>query len=772
MNRRHPLEYRRLSTKSPRSFLFYIVANVGPDDEQRPLAVALRQGDDMKVGPEHRVKRLLGNALRLVHVLSEPANRVAIETERALAAAWYRSSDHAGIPLQRPEVPDAVQPPFRIKKRSPFLKPRAELPWSHDIREFPFISTCLMLGLMSDPVYCTRPHDVQAQPLATAFRDDRREYGMVVLDISDMDNIGYGIVAFPIHYMAEVQPDPYGNYDPIEGEPPAREPDVVLAENRPRLPLSAGQYTKELWYSGYGSELTDLERFRVVDVSALDYLWPSHHRADDSSTSRSISTSASPHEDQRNSHAYQEAISNLIHQTQYTNDVKSVTFHKSAGLADIQRQMLRRLEETSENLGSSTVLGQLLSLAYAGQSVLNWVAFQNISYEGIATAIESDELKNASALSLCIDNISGDPNVLFAALSRSENLVQLCFLQRPTRETDNASAHLFEQMCASSLRVSGSSLPVASEKDREDTTADVRANWLQDRKIILTCAFSAPLREMAWLPNSEQRRASIPAHAFPVTHMFVRRQLDVSDNRKFQPEYHFVGDALLDPERFATGFLSYIRSIQTDNYLLSFALGPPTLEAYASKPTRLSVSPIPAESFIMARKGGDRAALSDGEGAGQANRDPHVRDIEPGSWVVLVTAERYLNPEAARREEEYPWGYPIEAIFSRYAFIRARSRILVGHLRGDGEMSIPLLDALVGPASLEVVGGLHEFLRETAPHIDAALVERLLDKTENDLGKRDQPSLAPGMNQLSVLNDDDARTVFSGFLADSMVHTR
>ncbi|KAJ3520300.1 hypothetical protein NM208_g13764 [Fusarium decemcellulare] len=105
-----------------------------------------------------------------------------------------------------------------------------------------------------------------------------------------------------------------------------------------------------------------------------------------------------------------------------------------------------------------------------------------------------------------------------------------------------------------------------------------------------------------------------------------------------------------------------------------------------------------------------------------------------------------LNPEAVRREKKYPWGYPTEAIFSRYAFIRARRRMRAEHLQGHADMSTLLLDTLVGPAYLDIVGGLHDFLLETAPHIDNSLVQKLLDETESDLGKRNQPSLAPGMS--------------------------
>lgn len=94
-----------------------------------------------------------------------------------------------------------------------------------------------MLGLISNPVHYTRPHDVQPQSLSAAFRDGYLEYGMVVLDISDLDNIGYGIVGFPFNYMAEVWVDrPFCGWDPIEDPLLVGDSHIALKVNHLRLP--------------------------------------------------------------------------------------------------------------------------------------------------------------------------------------------------------------------------------------------------------------------------------------------------------------------------------------------------------------------------------------------------------------------------------------------------------------------------------------------------------------------------------------------------------
>lgn len=107
-----------------------------------------------------------------------------------------------------------------------------------------------------------------------AFRDDTPHHGMVVIDISDLDRIRYGIVAFTLHHMAMANVPPDRDYDPVEDDPPVRDPDPVLEEKRPRRPLSANSYMKKFFYRDHendGRRVKELElRHWVADPSAMD----------------------------------------------------------------------------------------------------------------------------------------------------------------------------------------------------------------------------------------------------------------------------------------------------------------------------------------------------------------------------------------------------------------------------------------------------------------------------------------------------------------------
>lgn len=284
------LRYTCLETKSPRSFLFFIVASVGPKATSRPLAVAYRQGNDVEQSPFSRVRHVVDNTLRLIDVLSDPANRIALEAELELARAWYQYQDpeqpYDGLAeRRRPTVPDSSQPLFSTYKKPQAVEIQPELSWDSSLREFPFASTCLLLALLvggDDGSNTTRPGDVQLQPLSTAFWGDCLEYGLVVLDISDLENVKYGIVAFPVRYMAEVfYRGEMCGWDPIEDPPPRYEPDTILIEHRPRVPLSILQYLREYFYSwGIDPEpsLVKLEEKPLVDMSVLNCTFLCLHR--------------------------------------------------------------------------------------------------------------------------------------------------------------------------------------------------------------------------------------------------------------------------------------------------------------------------------------------------------------------------------------------------------------------------------------------------------------------------------------------------------------
>jgi hypothetical protein len=256
--------YIKIGAFCPRSFLFVIVANVGPAGASRSLAVAYRQGDNyIKQSYFERVEHFVVDTLAVIEILSDPASRALLEAERALAADWYRGS-HQVDWNERPSVPDSVPPPWvQWYKRNNGPQHQPQLPWRGDdaLTEFPFTTTCLLLGLLGDngdqgkwdktnKRSRTRLGDVQLQPLSTVFRGDCNEYGLVVLDISDLNSgVKYGIAAFPVLYMAEVVwRDRSSGWNPIVDSPPEKEPDIVPFSPRPRVLLSIYQWLSKYYH--------------------------------------------------------------------------------------------------------------------------------------------------------------------------------------------------------------------------------------------------------------------------------------------------------------------------------------------------------------------------------------------------------------------------------------------------------------------------------------------------------------------------------------------
>lgn len=440
-----------------------------------------------------------------------------------------------------------------------------------------------------------------------------------------------------------------------------------------------------------------------------------------------------------------QAIISLIGSTHEEDSFNMSIFDDVLLLPGFSSRLLRLLEEHPDRLGPTRSAGQLLKLAYAGQKHLDWIPYKHLSADGIAVALDSPELEGTESLIFRIGSNCGKMSQLAKSLPRLASLQQLCVLQEPTRTDDDPSAELFVQLSAAAA--------AADPKTQR---------LLQEARIILTGAHSASLRKTFWLPTTNY---TPPVHAFPVQQMFVRHQLPTTDDTtKFWPNHFYLGDALLSPQRFAAGFLVFLHNLNTDDHLLTLATSPPDL---ASPPHRTAISPIPAEAFTIPLR---PLATHGYTTNSRAECWSKARDLVPGGWTVLVSQERYFDARAAARNAQDHHHRPTEARFIRYAFVRARERVSV---EDRSVAEIRSLD--LGPRTLDV-GGLEEFLRDTAPGVDKALVRRRLEELARDVADspRHEPAnrlgqarLGPGMEWLSVLGHAEACDMLRDFFEDA-----
>ena len=389
-----------------------------------------------------------------------------------------------------------------------------------------------------------------------------------------------------------------------------------------------------------------------------------------------------------------------------------------------QSQIQKHLHKAPLSIGPSLDSLELLRLGYAGCSFLSWAPYANLSYEAIARALKSDQLSGATALAICIDGLDGSPTPFLEAILRHKALREVCFLQEPTRASDEPTSKLFAEICASAPALLGT------------------------KKLHFSCAFSAPLRKRFWLPDPMAHPSyTPPLGVFPVQYMFVRKQASGGPNPLFRPYHYFLGDALLHPERAVTGFLKYCRSVVKDRYLHSFASASPDCRSYI-KTSGHGISPLPAENFAIPER-------CSAPGTSTLECWPILRHLSPGSWVLLVSQEWYIGKKDPSASPDYvTTGLP----FIRYSFIRFRR-------------SIPLGDSQrpVGPEYVEVVGGAEEFLRETASEsdLDESIMDAVMDSTEKRMVVRPWRKLKRGMRYVSTLAEYEARSIFGDFVDDA-----
>ena len=88
----------------PHSYLFFIVAKVGPGESHRPVAVALCQGD---IGVQSGIQghQVIRYCLQIIDVLSDHGNRIVIRAELDMATGFYKN-DTEEVLLPRVKLPE------------------------------------------------------------------------------------------------------------------------------------------------------------------------------------------------------------------------------------------------------------------------------------------------------------------------------------------------------------------------------------------------------------------------------------------------------------------------------------------------------------------------------------------------------------------------------------------------------------------------------------------------------------------------------------------
>lgn len=355
-------------------------------------------------------------------------------------------------------------------------------------------------------------------------------------------------------------------------------------------------------------------------------------------------------------------------------------------------------------LRAAKIPKEIIRLAYAGANHIN-LAPWTLPSDMIIQVAQLDDLRGATALSICADSLD-NISALIQMLSRHKEIQHIYFLQAPNRANDEATVKLFTEICQSSPD-------------------------LLTRNIKFSCAFSSPFHQRFWLP-----RNTLQLDIFPVQYKFVRKQVTAGSRPAFHPHHYFLGDALLSPERVVTDLLEYCPRAVKDRYLTSFASASLDLKTYIHGSAH-AITPVPAENFSIPERVGELECW------------PVVRELTPGSWVLLVSQEWHISPDDPSASADYVVsGLP----FIRYAFAQARPDLPVARRIGTDEVRI--------------VGGALEFLAATTS-VNERLVKKAMDIVEGRMAAQPWRKLGVGMRYVDVLQDAEARQMLEAFWEDA-----
>ncbi|TQV99225.1 hypothetical protein IF1G_01440 [Cordyceps javanica] len=431
-----PLPTRGYMNSDPISWIFFVVAGIG--GRRQPLAAVSWTG----VGEDGSVPggwSVLSCCCRLLAAFRDPANRRALRAELALAHDFHLNEAAAAA------GPGRKVAELRECNRSPSWDDRFNDWDTVSTARFPFIASCAFQAVASDP-FDTNPRHAFVEPICTVYRDTSIEWGMAVIDITDLHDPAYGLVAFPVvpmkftpdHAAAvrAVSADPHPWYE-TQGEL------RVMYEDRPRQPLSAVDYIarfddeQERWSASYLREsvLNALSRVPLADAMSTELIWPPRPQDD---ASLAIS-SASAWKKQRDS------ISVLIQESLSKGSFNPSIFEeykRETGFLETLRQSILL------NSARLDLPDGLIEFSFLEGSHLSLEQFPRLSPDAISRLLQVPSMARVESISLCLDSIDGSPPRLVDALSQTTKLQRVYLMQKPRNPRVALSAEIFMAMAA------------------------------------------------------------------------------------------------------------------------------------------------------------------------------------------------------------------------------------------------------------------------------------------------------------------------------------
>ncbi|KAI1449647.1 hypothetical protein F5Y02DRAFT_219117 [Annulohypoxylon stygium] len=370
---------------------YYIATRLG--DDLFPVAAVVQYGRD--IPPQYSGRQIIYSCAGILKVLSDPTNRLAIETERAMATDEAECIHHSGL--------------WKNKVNGLLLNP------------FPFTMTCALLGASSvilGPRDNQRSYwfgEVDLANLAPIYSTAAAGAGNVFFDITDLDNIRYGINTFGFHsanLSASLPLDPRSS--PISASTYA-----LFHLNHHGLYMHDMDTAYQLLKY---KNITDKITFRHPGF--LDYV----------QNGWNIFSFPSPFS------LVDRCIRVLIKSTENIECFEESLLDRPRLIPGFKTRVRNQLLIYFASLSKHRSVGQLLAVAFEGETRLNWVKLSGaFSAAVLGAALKADALKDATELSFRTDLISGSPKEVVDALSCGPSLRHVYFAQRQSRNDDEDS---------------------------------------------------------------------------------------------------------------------------------------------------------------------------------------------------------------------------------------------------------------------------------------------------------------------------------------------